>query len=507
VDTYEILRLSDIYLELADEFLEASQYLENAVRQLVGDTFPEDPPLVDFQARQKGLVNIAQKAASRGLDPEEVRAQMTDLMGARLICLHLQQIDDLLGILGELESRSIIRINKTESWIEDPQPDGYRGVHVDAAIRLPKHKKAGVEIKEVPCEIQIRTLIQHAWAERAHGLIYKPEYEPSDRIRNLFRIESLRLHGHQKTMDALWEMALWERGIRETDESINPLSIKEVVREFNIQLTDHMAMTLYRAVRSSTPVEKIDELRQILSNREIQDAIRSIYGVQLGREPDIADQLVYGSLITSDPEGGRFLTELDVIASPEFRGKEMLPFEFSVIGRPDHTFTSHQERAGGWFAYHTRDCYGQISGHHTDGGVPDGVELTALGKKAVFRAAYPIFSLRYPGRAILADFTLEGNSHFFVLATTEEGLRVFFEFGSEYEDVSETSDPREGTRYVRNPINTSNGDPTIRVDLIELMLSTGLGQGLHLIHGFYCEANPQMVLRRVEVHKKPFSES
>jgi ppGpp synthetase/RelA/SpoT-type nucleotidyltranferase len=497
--------LSELHLALADDFLCAAKQLKSAIVQLVSDSFPEDPPLIDFKARQKELESVAQKAVVRGWDVEQVRSQMADLTGVRLICLHLSQIEELRFLLRELENRSVIHIKKEDEWIETPQESGYRGVHLDVDIKLSKHKKEGVRVTDIPCEIQIRTLVQHAWSERAHGLIHKPDYQPSDRIRKLFSIESLRLHGHQKTMDALWEMALWERKLQETDESINPLSIKSLADEFGEALTDQMAMDLYRNIRSIAPLEKIDDLRGILSNAEIQNAITGIYRAQLRRVPDLTGRLVFGSLMRSSPDEGRSLSELNIIASPEFRSKDILPFDFNVIGRADHSFTRHRDRGGGWFAYHTVDCVGVIRGRTGEDGKPDGVEISAQGERPIFRTAYPLFSLAYPGEAVKAAFILDGSSHVFILATTTKGQQIFFEYGREYEKVSQATDDRDGTVYVRSPVETSGEDSTVLSNLPDLLEAAALDQQIHLIHGFYCEANPRLVLRMVEVHKNRLS--
>jgi ppGpp synthetase/RelA/SpoT-type nucleotidyltranferase len=501
VPEIDFLKLSEMYLEVAQDFMDAANHLKRAVTDLVGDTFPEDPPLIDFQARQKKLESIAQKAAAWGWDTGQVRQKMRDLTGVRLICLHFSQIADLVSLLHELERRSIIDIKKEESWIEKPQESGYRGVHLDVEIKLPRQKREGEVFVELPCEIQVRTLIQHAWAERAHGLIHKPDHEPSEQIKNLFRIESLRLHGHQQTMDALWEMALWERKIRETEESINPLTVKALAREFDPQLTDQQAMNLYQSIRAWTAAERIEELREILSNDSIQTAIREIYEAELRRQPDITGRLLYGSLLHYAPGNGRFRAELDIISSPEFRGKESLPFNFNVTGRIDHTFESFQEKAGGWQTYHSHDHKGTVRSNFDETGAPDGVELRTTVGDSIFRAAYPYFALAYPGRAVVADFTLEGNSHFFVLATTVQHENVFFEFGCEYEETSETVHPNDGTRYVRSHAKTIPGEPSVSVNLSKVVESAGLSLDLQLIHGFYCEANPRMVLRKVEVYK------
>ena len=43
--------------------------------------------------------------------------------------------------------------------------DGYRGVHLVVEVKT--------SFGRARCEIQLRTMLQHAWAEKSHDLLYK----------------------------------------------------------------------------------------------------------------------------------------------------------------------------------------------------------------------------------------------------------------------------------------------------------------------------------------------
>lgn len=497
----DYLALSQSYLELAKDFSAAAAHLKKNVTELVDDTYPNERPLVDFQYRQKKLEAVAFKAAQHGWNAEEVQKKMTDLTGVRLICLHLAQIDGLVKLLKILEERSVIKIQDIENYIEKPKDSGYRSVHLDVQIRLPRQKREKEILIDVPCEIQIRTLIQHAWAERTHDLIYKPDSPPSEHIKTMFRIESLRLHGHQKSMDALWEMALWERQIMDTAESLNPLTIKGLAAEFDQTLSDQQSMSLYRDIRTATTAENISVLRSILKNVDVQAVVTEICKAQLRRGPNIKEKLIYGSILHFEPDEGRFRVELDIISSPEFRGQEVLPFDFGVIGRIEHNFSEFDEKAGGWRTYHTQNHTGTIRANSDEKGAPIGVELAATRKGSIFCAAYPFFAIAYPAAAVVTNVILEGNSCFYVLATTSEQETVFFEFGRERREAPWARDPKDGTLYVRSLARDMPEEPSVRANLADIAKSAGIALDIHLVHGFYCAANPRMVLSSVEIHK------
>ena len=63
--------------------------------------------------------------------------------------------------------------NKTQE-LKDSNSFGYKGLHLD--VRLKEERKALEEYQQVsdfPVEIQIRTIIQHAWSSLEHKIIYK----------------------------------------------------------------------------------------------------------------------------------------------------------------------------------------------------------------------------------------------------------------------------------------------------------------------------------------------
>ena len=106
---------------------------------------------------------------------------LTDMMGIRIICTFLEditavqeQISSMFGVI-EVEIKGA-----SQSYKEF----GYESVHVLVSVPNEcKPKTLPEEIvlpDELVCEIQIRTILQDAWAEVEHELIYKTEFTPFD---------------------------------------------------------------------------------------------------------------------------------------------------------------------------------------------------------------------------------------------------------------------------------------------------------------------------------------
>ena len=107
---------------------------------------------------------------------------LTDMMGIRMICAFLEDINLAVEQLKEIFKE--VEIKGAEKKFSE---FGYESVHVLIKIPekcMPKFEGKFKNLKkvsdEIVCEIQIRTILQDAWAEVEHELIYKTEFNPFD---------------------------------------------------------------------------------------------------------------------------------------------------------------------------------------------------------------------------------------------------------------------------------------------------------------------------------------
>lgn len=105
--------------------------------------------------------------------------ELTDMMGIRVICAFLE---DLSEVENQIRENFEVREVEYKGAQQNFREFGYESVHVLVAIP----KEFYPENCELPlpdslvCEIQIRTILQDAWAEVEHELIYKTEFTPFD---------------------------------------------------------------------------------------------------------------------------------------------------------------------------------------------------------------------------------------------------------------------------------------------------------------------------------------
>jgi len=133
-----------------------------------------------FNSYYKKILRLKAKDASENED----LICLTDMIGIRMICAFLEDINIALEQIKNIFEIIEIEVKGAEKKFSE---FGYESIHV--LIKIPEDCKPALEgdfsqLKPLPpsavCEIQIRTILQDAWAEVEHELIYKSEFNPFD---------------------------------------------------------------------------------------------------------------------------------------------------------------------------------------------------------------------------------------------------------------------------------------------------------------------------------------
>ncbi|HIW35467.1 MAG TPA: (p)ppGpp synthetase [Candidatus Treponema faecavium] len=110
---------------------------------------------------------------------------LTDLIGIRVICAFLEDLSKVEMALSEhFTIREIERKGAEQTFKEF----GYESIHILVDIPPDIIERTNEYIQDadltIPaglvCEIQLRTILQDAWAEVEHELVYKSEFSPFD---------------------------------------------------------------------------------------------------------------------------------------------------------------------------------------------------------------------------------------------------------------------------------------------------------------------------------------
>ena len=162
--------------------------------ELIVTAFEPYKNIIDrIQKRLKDIDSIKRKMERKGIGLEQIRYQIRDIIGIRIIIHFLSDIPVVTRELCALTELNISAEQDIENYIATPQATGYRSLHINALYR-----------KVVPCEIQIRTSFQDGWATKSHLLAYKLEDIPP-RWQRHFRLLSDQLHLADFVLISIWK--------------------------------------------------------------------------------------------------------------------------------------------------------------------------------------------------------------------------------------------------------------------------------------------------------------
>jgi ppGpp synthetase/RelA/SpoT-type nucleotidyltranferase len=137
-----------------------------------------------YKARVKDFSGYYRKLLK--VKPQEAAADtslplLTDLLGVRVVCVFLEDLDEVVRQLSKVFQ--VVEIER-KGVAQKVSEFGYESIHV--LIKIPNEICASIPATPVldtaglVCEIQVRTILQDAWAEVEHELIYKAEFSPFD---------------------------------------------------------------------------------------------------------------------------------------------------------------------------------------------------------------------------------------------------------------------------------------------------------------------------------------
>lgn len=171
----------DWYADARHRFLRVEDRFGERIRRVLRERYLSD---VKLESRTKTPGSLAEKAATvldGAFKYDDPRTQITDLVGFRLLVplvTDLPPVQRMLDGLFTVEEASDRRAN------DEPDVPGYQSLHL--LVRLRPEDRDDVDLSDLGdpvVEIQVRTILQHAWAALQHDLLYKSEREPSDAVR------------------------------------------------------------------------------------------------------------------------------------------------------------------------------------------------------------------------------------------------------------------------------------------------------------------------------------
>jgi len=182
-----------ILYQNVQEYLTVQHLYDAAIKQITSrlevlndefNTLYDRNPIHHIESRLKSTESVMEKLRRKKLPVtlESARTNINDIAGIRVVCRY---IDDVYRVEEMLLRQNDIQLVKRQDYIQTPNFNGYRSLHLD--LRIPVFLSDRTEY--VLAEVQIRTVAMDFWASLEHDLRYKGDKEhlPAGINEEMFR--------------------------------------------------------------------------------------------------------------------------------------------------------------------------------------------------------------------------------------------------------------------------------------------------------------------------------
>ena len=243
--------------------------------------------------------------------------QLTDLAGVRIIVYTRDQVDLLCN---EIKENFDVQeeIDVGERVYKDGR-FGYQSKHLVVKLAETKDKmklKETAHIRDLFCEIQVRTLLQHAWAAIEHKIQYKRKSDIPLEVRKRFSALAGALELADRELQSI---------VKDGD------ALRSIVQ-------DDLEMSLtIETLQQSTPSENIENIytesendyqnvRELINNMKYKEA-EEIYTRKISLEPKSITLKIGRAkvrFLAGDTTGAiKDLDEFDAIKSDDYASKKL----------------------------------------------------------------------------------------------------------------------------------------------------------------------------------------
>lgn len=200
--------------------------IENTLKQLIDS---EEILVHSITSRIKDRDSLKKKI--------EVKAKykdisdITDICGIRIITFFSDEVNRIAEML-ESEFSVDMKNSIDKREIDDPSKFGYVSLHYVLSLNDKRRSlKENEKFKNIKFEVQVRTILQHAWAEIEHDLGYKHEGDIPEIVKRKFA----RLAGLIELADD--EFLAIKKTVDEYEKKVRQQNINKITKDTKIDLS------------------------------------------------------------------------------------------------------------------------------------------------------------------------------------------------------------------------------------------------------------------------------
>lgn len=287
---YDVDQIGNVYSGMRDKF----ERLSKAVRdRLIPEIESRNISVEITSNRAKDVESFKDKISLRDKAYTDPLNEVTDLAGVRVVTHFSSDVDAIAFLI-----RSTFTVDEENSCdyrdYEDPKLFDYVSAHYIVELReMDLSQEDLSDCAGLKCEIQVRTLLQHAWASTAHERIYKsPKAPPSSLQRRFYAMRAL-LEIADRELESLRDKEETRRSKIQDSLAGNDLDIpldylslpvylsrKGITNRRGEPITGLIVLDLLEEAKvvGVETLKELDELYEQLDTPAYHDLVQEIYG-------------------------------------------------------------------------------------------------------------------------------------------------------------------------------------------------------------------------------------
>lgn len=177
------LKTREEFVALQPELEKWGTYVDEVLCKFLEEAFPScEHVQMKPHHRIKNVDSYCEKVLIRK-PKEHPLLETTDKVGTRVVLLDTADVSKVCEFIEQCKDWKVQEHAKDIEQIisEHPEEFTYQSDHY--IVRPKKSYQAGCEIQVLTCEIQVRTILQHAYAEISHDTMYKKDISLSNQYK------------------------------------------------------------------------------------------------------------------------------------------------------------------------------------------------------------------------------------------------------------------------------------------------------------------------------------
>ncbi len=193
------------------------ELLAGTLQRVLDQAAKKYAPMAIVQTRPKSISSFAEKCQRKKAKYQDPVNQITDLCGARVIVHTADEVAAMSGFIKryfEIDEENSVDVSERLK----PAEFGYRSVHYIVSFKKPEAVPSGDVNVDVPAllsddeafpnrraEVQVRTILEHAWADIVHDRAYKSSFRIPAKWEREFAGVAALLEGADKSFSRILE--------------------------------------------------------------------------------------------------------------------------------------------------------------------------------------------------------------------------------------------------------------------------------------------------------------